>query len=254
MNGFGWRAMIVGAALLIGTSTPAHAQDRDRPAIDAEQLRGRLSEETIDRLTRIAARAQQNGVPPQLIRRKVTEGVSKGVRGARLELAIEGYARRLVAARSLLGPRARPEVLEAAAQATEHGVPPNRIRDFTSANKDPRRAVVGLRVISELHDSGVPTDRAVRAVQSALDRGLNGERLLAMSAAVRRRVRQGESPADALREVNAAGRARVRNAPNRDRPRAQPRAQPRDRPRAQPRDQPRAQPRNQPSRGRRNPD
>ena len=240
MNGFGWRAVIVGVALLAGTSTSAYAQD-DRPAIDAERLRNRLAPETIDRLTRIAARAQQNGVPPQLIRRKVTEGVSKGVRGARLERAIEGYARRLVAARNLLGPGARPEVLDAAAQATEHGVPPNRIRDFAAANRDPRRAVLGLRVIGELRDAGVPTDRAVRAVQSALDRGLNGERLLALSAAVRRRVRQGESPTDALREIAGAGRPGVRNAPSRDQPRAAPdRDRPRTRPRAQPRDRPRA--------------
>ena len=239
MNGFGWRAIIVGAALLAGASTLAYAQD-DRPTIDAEQLRGRLSPETIDRLTRIATRAQQNGVPPQLIRRKVTEGVSKGIRGARLERAIEAYARRLVAARSLLGSGARPEVLDAAAQATEHDVPPNRIRDFAAANRDPRRAVLGLRVIGELRDAGVPTGPAVRAVQSALDRGLSGERLLGLSAAVRRRVRQGESPTDALREIAGAGRAGVRNAPIRDQPRAAPN---RDRPRNQPRAQPRPRPR-----------
>ncbi|TFG65454.1 MAG: hypothetical protein E4H28_04145 [Gemmatimonadales bacterium] len=174
-------------------------------------------------------------MPPQLIRQKVMEGVSKGVRGDRLERAIEEYARRLVAARSLLGSSARPEVLDAAAQATEHGVPPNRIRDFASANQDPRSTVVGLRVIGELRDAGIPTDPAVRAVQSALDRGLGGERLLALSAAVRRRVRQGESPADALREMAGAGRAGVRNAPNGDQDRAAP---PRTRQRVQPRNRP----------------
>jgi len=241
MNWIGWRAIIVGAALLMGASMPARAQNLDRPALDSEQLQDRLSPETIDRLTRIANRARQNGVPPQLIRQKVMEGVSKGVRGARLERAIEGYARGLVAARNLLGPDARAELLEAAAQATEHGVPPNRIRDFAAANRNPRQTIVGLRVIGELKDAGVPTDPAVRAVQSALDRGLSGERLLGLSAAVRRRVRQGEAPTDALREIASAGRSGARRAPNRDRPRAGPS---RDQPRAQPRTQPRAQPRN----------
>lgn len=237
MNGFGWRAIIVGAALLIGASAPAHAQDRDRPALQAEELQGRLSAETIDRLIAIANRARQNGVPPQLIRQKVMEGVSKGVRGDRLERAIEGYARRLVAARNLLGSGARPDVLDAAAEATEHGVPPNRIREFASANRNPRDAVLGLRVIGELKDTGIPTDPAVRAVQSALDRGLGGERLLALSAAVRRRVRQGASPMDALREIASAGRPGVRGEPNSSGGRAVP---PSQRPRVQPRDRPRA--------------
>lgn len=255
MNRFGWRAIIVGVALLVGVSSPApaHAQEHDGPAIDSEQLQDRLSPGTIERLKRIADRARRNGVPPQLIRQKVMEGVSKGVRGARLERAIEEYALRLVSARKTLGAGARPEVLDAAAQAAEHGVPPNRIREFAAANRDPHRAVVGLRVVSELRDAGVPTDPAVRAVQSALDRGVNGERLFALSAAVRRRMRQGESPRDALRAIAGASRAGVRNAPNRDRPRAapnrdRPRVQPRNRPRVKPRDRPRAQPRNRPPR------
>ena len=133
MNRFGWRAIIVGVALLVGVSSPAHAQNRDRPAIDSEQLQDRLSAGTIERLTQIADRARRNGVPPQLIRQKVMEGVSKGVRGAGLERAIEDYARRLIAARNTLGSGARPEVLDAAAQAAERGVPPNRIRAFAAA-------------------------------------------------------------------------------------------------------------------------
>lgn len=242
---------MVGVALLVGVSSPAHAQNRDRRAIDSEQLQDRLSQETIERLTQIAKRARQNGVPPQLIRQKVMEGVSKGVRGPRLERAIEDYARRLVSARNTLGAGARPEVLDAAAHAAERGVPPNRIREFAAANRDPHRAVVGLRVISELRDAGVPTDQAVRAVQSALDRGVNGERLLALSAAVRRRVRQGESPRDALQAIGGASRAGARNARDRDRPRARPdRDRPRAELRAQPRNRPRAQPRNRGSRSR----
>ncbi|MDH3297185.1 MAG: hypothetical protein OEM96_02735 [Gemmatimonadota bacterium] len=233
MNRSCWRAVMMGAALLIGGSAPAHAQNQDRPAIDAEELQDRLSPETIDRLTQIARRAQQNGVPPRLIRQKVMEGVSKGVRGGRLVRAIEDYSRRLVEARNLLGRGARPEVLDAAAQAAEHGIPSSRIRSFAAANRDPRRAVVGLRTIGELRDAGVPTDNAVRAVQAALDRGVSGERLLALSAAVRRRVRQGESPTDALRAIAGGSRPGLqRPAPTRDRPGDRSGS---DRPRTQPR-------------------
>lgn len=233
MNRIHWRAMILGVALLVGGTTSVHAQNRDQPALDAGQLQDRLSEETIARLMQIARRAQQSGVPPQLIRQKVMEGVSKGVRDGRLVRAIEDYARRLGQARNLLGPGARPEVLDAAAQAAEHDVPSSRIRSFVAANRDPRRAVVGLRTIGELRDAGVPTDPAVRAVQTALDRGVSGERLLSLSAAVRRRVRQGESPADALRAIAGGSSPGVRRAPSRDRPRDRGGS---DRPRATPRD------------------
>lgn len=225
-----WRVMIVGLALLAGSVAPVRAQDGDRGAIDPGQLEGRLSEETINRLTRIARTAQENGVPPQLIRQKIMEGVSKGVRGPRLERAIADYARRLVGARNLLGAGAQPAVLDAAAEATERGVPPGRIRGFASANSDQRRIVVGLRVIAELRESGVPTDPAVRAVQAAIDRGVTGERLFSLSAAVRRRVRQGESPTNALRAIAGAARPGARSLPGDDTPT-------RDRPRQRPRDQ-----------------
>ena len=98
-----WHALIFGLALLVGSVAPVRAQDGDRDVIDAGQLEGRLSEATIGRLIRIARTAAENGVPPQLIRQKIMEGVSKGVRGPRLENAIADYARRLVAARNLLG-------------------------------------------------------------------------------------------------------------------------------------------------------
>ncbi|MFQ5529474.1 MAG: hypothetical protein ACE5FP_03925 [Gemmatimonadota bacterium] len=234
MNGLRWRTLIIWLALLGGWSVPTYAQNQNRPAIDAEQLQDRLDRETIARLTQIARRAQQNGVPPQLIRQKVNEGVSKGVRGGRLVRAIEDYSRRLVQARNLLGRGARPAVLDAAAQAAEHGIPASRIRSFVAENRNPRRAVVGLRTIGELRDAGVPTDPAVRAVQAALDRGMSGERLLALSAAVRRRLRQGESPTDALRAITGGSRSGIRRAPTRDRPRDRggsdsPRTPPRDR-------------------------
>ena len=213
--------MMFGLALLGGSVAPVLAQDGDRGVFDARQFEGRLSQETISRLTRVARTAQENGVPPQLIRQKVTEGVSKGVRGQRLENAIADYARRLVAARSLLGSRAAPEVLDAAAEATARGVPPARIRGFANDNRDQRRVVVGLRVIAELRETGVPTDPAVRAVQSAMDRGVTGERLFALSAAVRRRVRQGESPMNALRGARALPDGE--KTPTPDRPRQRPR-------------------------------
>lgn len=196
MSVWRWRAILVLVALmLVGDTRPAPAQERDRPAARLE----RESPQESARIREIIERAERAGVPASLLRRKVNEGLAKGVRGDRLERAIEAYARRLVEARDLAGDRVPDDVLVAAAEAAERGVPPDRIRAFLSANPNPVRSVVGLRALADLIDAGVPAGAAARGVSAALDRGLRGDRLLAMSAAVRRRIGAGEEPVAALR-------------------------------------------------------
>jgi hypothetical protein len=216
MTGWRWWSIVVFAALAVVGPVNAGAQE----VRGFERLDDRLSPATVERLQAIAQRAERAGVPPELLRRKMVEGVSKGVTGARLELAIEAYARRLATARELAGPDAGPDVLAAAAEAAERGVPPGRIRAFVSANPNPLRSTVGLRVLGDLRDLGVPDGEAARGVNAALDRGLRGERLLAVSAAVRRRVGAGEDPSAALRAEVDIGRgpADRRRPPRRRRP------------------------------------
>lgn len=208
------RTFAVLAVLLFCAAGDVAAQERDRAA---PALESRLSSGTVERLRAITRRAEQGGVPPELLRRKVNEGVSKGVAGERLERAIEDYAERLVAARRLAGPDASSDLLVAAAEAAERGVPAGRIRSFLSANPNPVRAVVGLRTVAELHELGVPPAEATRGVNAALDRGLRGERLLAVSAAVRRRVSAGEDPTAALRAEVDIERAPVESRRRPDR-------------------------------------
>lgn len=190
-----WRSIMVLAALVLTGPANAGAQE----SRGFERLDDRLSPATVERLQGIAQRAERAGVPPELLRRKAMEGVSKGVTGTRLEQAIEAYARRLVTARELAGRDAGPDLLAAVADAAERGVPPRRIRAFVSANPNPVRSTVGLRVLGDLRDLGVPDAEAARGVSAALDRGMRGERLLAVSAAVRRRIAAGEDPVGALR-------------------------------------------------------
>lgn len=213
MTGWRCRSIMVLAALVLTGSVNAGAQELR----DFDRLDDRLSPAAVERLQGIAQRAERAGVPPELLRRKAMEGVSKGVTGTRLEQAIEAYARRLVTARELAGPDAGPDLLAAVADAAERGVPPRRIRAFVSANPNPVRSTVGLRVLGDLLDLGVPEAEAARGVSAALDRGMRGERLLAVSAAVRRRIASGEDPAGALRaEVDVRrGPADARRPPGR---------------------------------------
>lgn len=216
MIGSRCRSIVVFAALVLTGPASAGAQELR----GFERLDDRLSPATVDRLQGIAQRAERAGVPPELLRRKAMEGVSKGVTGTRLEEAIEAYARRLGTARELAGPDAGPDLLAAVADAAERGVPPRRIRAFVSANPNPVRSTVGLRVLGDLRDLGVPDAEAARGVSAALDRGMRGERLLAVSAAVRRRIAAGEDPVDALHaEVDVRrGPADSPRRPDRRRP------------------------------------
>lgn len=207
MSDWRLRTMSILALLLFGGAGTGLAQEFDRPP----RLDQRLAPGTVERLRSIADRAERNGVPAELLRRKVNEGVSKGVTGVRLERAIADYAERLAEARRLAGPRASAPVLAAAAEALERGVPPDRVRRFLTVHPNPVRAGVGLRVFADLRDIGVPDGPAMRGVGAALDRGLRGERLLALSAAVRRRVAAGEDPTEALRAELSGDRSPVRS-------------------------------------------
>ena len=207
MSDWRLRTMSVLALFLFVGTGSGLAQELDRPS----RLEERLAPRTVERLRSIAERAERSGVPAELLRRKVNEGISKGVTGARLERAIADYADRLTVARRLAGPRASGPVLAAAAEALERGVPPDRIRRFLTVHPNPVRAGVGLRVFAALRDAGVPDGPAMRGVGAALDRGLRGERLLALSAAVRRRVAAGEDPTEALRAELGGDRSPVRS-------------------------------------------
>jgi hypothetical protein len=62
---------------------------------------------------------------------------------------------------------------------------------------------VPLIVLSDLTEAGVPADNALEMVNMATDRGARGDEMLAISAAVRRRIRQGadwRSAVDAVRQ------------------------------------------------------
>lgn len=191
-----WASLLGIALISLVVPSAAPAQERGgRPA----GLEERLSPQTFERLRSIEQRAERAGVPPELLWRKANEGVSKGITGARLEQALDAYASRLGEAVQLAGRGAAPDVLEAAAGAAERGVPADRIRSFITLNPNPMRSVVGLRVLGDLVELGVSDGEAARAVNAALDRGMRGDRLLALSAAVRRRTSAGEDPVAALR-------------------------------------------------------
>jgi hypothetical protein len=192
--------LLVGLAGLTAAPSPARAQDENAEA----RLRRALPPEDAARVRELAGELEREGIPPALVRRKALEGVAKGVPPERILAALDEYAGRLRGARSLIGPERSGASLAAAAEASRRGVPPDAIRELAQRRERQRELAVPLIVLGELVEAGVPTGRALAAVEDALDRGAGPDGMMAFSAAVRRRIRMGEDPALALE------RARVR--------------------------------------------
>jgi hypothetical protein len=185
-------------------------QDRDRTQTRLEQT---LPEGAANRVRELSRELAEEGIPPQLIRRKALEGVAKGVPPDRIMMAVEAYSGRLQEARGLLGPEQNGASLAAAAR---RGVPPEAIRGLARqrAGKGRGGLAVPLLVLGDLTEAGVPTDQALEVVQEAMRRGSPEQGMMNFSAAVRRRIRQGEDPAAAFEQVRVRAVERMRQAPN----------------------------------------
>lgn len=189
--------LLLALAALAAAPVAAPAQDTG----DRDRLRAALSERDADRVGELARELGREGVPPALIRRKALEGVAKGVPPDRILAALDEYAGRLREARTLIGAERSGASFAAAAEATRRGVPPDAIRDLARGQERRRELAVPLIVLGDLVEAGVPAGNALRAVDDALARGAGAEGMMALSAAVRRRIRMGEDPSAALDRV-----------------------------------------------------
>ena len=201
--------------------------------LPAQEEGGRRLDESLPpeyaaQVREIARNARDAGVPPGLIARKANEGIAKGYPPDRIVSALDAYAGRLREATTLIGRDSRPASLAAAAEALRRGVPPDAIRSMAGRRNGERDLAVPLIVLSDLTEAGVPTRNAHEMVNSAMDRGARADRMLGMSAAVRRRMQQGADWRTAVDEVRvraerqrrqrdrpAAGATRTRQNPSR---------------------------------------
>jgi len=205
-------AGLVAIGIAIGSPAPVTGQERD-----SRRLEDAMSAEHAAQVREIAREAREAGVPPGLIARKAFEGVAKGYPPERVISALDAYAGRLREARDLLGPDRRPASLAAAAEALRRGVPRDAIRSMGNRERGASELAVPLIVLSDLTEAGVPTENALEMVNSAMDRGTRGDRMLGLSAAVRRRMQQGadwQTAVDAVRR-RAGAQSRQRDPQSR---------------------------------------
>jgi len=200
-------ALAVAAAACLTLGTPVAAQQGNAPAAQAElgakleQVRTRFGPAVSSQIEDLLSRARSAGVPESLVLDKALEGAAKGVPGPRVVQALQAYQRRLGRARDLLGPSADAALLVAGADALQKDVPESAVRSVGRTGAGDPMALVAL---GDLIDAGVPVDRAVSVVRTALQKGRRGDQLLDVPARVRSLMRQGTPPGQAAETVGKA--------------------------------------------------
>ena len=146
----------------------------------------------------LAAEGSSSGIPGGPLFNKALEGVAKRVPMDRLMPAIEALAGRLGRARNALGPSAAVPLLVAGADALQRGLPADALRALDS---EATRSPTAVLVLTELHETGVPTDRALQVLREATAQRTREDRMLDIPADVRRLIRDGRQPSDAADQV-----------------------------------------------------
>jgi hypothetical protein len=188
------RPVLVAFVLLLGLP-PAAAVSQAAPPSFSE----RFSASTRAALTRIVDSARAKGLPSEPLVAKAAEGLLKGADEARIVSAVRALAGHLNDARALLPPSASSGTLTAAASAMRAGVPGESVRELVRVNRG-ADADLGLALITvtDLAASGVPADRAERAVAALLRRGFPERDLPVLRAAIAHDIASGVAPETAL--------------------------------------------------------
>ncbi|MFV2007370.1 MAG: hypothetical protein ACC667_07980 [Longimicrobiales bacterium] len=186
--------VLVGLVVLLALPPAARAQ-QDRLA----RLREAYSPEAMARIESIVTDARRAGVPIGPIYNKALEGAAKGVPANLVVPALSEFAGRMGRARELLGPTAQSAWVVAGADALKRGVAPELV---ASIGRDAaNRAPIALLMVGDLVEAGVPADRALEVLREALSRTRGEDELRDVPATIRRLVRQGSQPRDAVRDV-----------------------------------------------------
>jgi len=149
-------------------------------------------------LSTLADQMSDDGIPDEPLFVKALEGQAKRVPADRLLPAVRAYAGRLGEARQAFGVEATTPLLVAGADALQRGVPPEALRALPA---DRPRSPMAVVVLADLLESGVPADRALELLRDAMAQRARDDRMLDISARVRRLIRQGMTPRDAIERV-----------------------------------------------------
>jgi hypothetical protein len=157
-----------------------------------------LPPEVFREVSALADEMSQAGVPAAPIYSKALEGAAKRVPPPMLLPAVRDYASRLGEARQAFGVEAATPLLVAGADAIQRGVSVEALRGLPA---DRPRSPLAVVVLADLLESGVPTDRALAILREIMMQRVQDDRMLDVSARVRRLIRDGLTPQEAIDRV-----------------------------------------------------
>jgi hypothetical protein len=172
-----------------GLTAQETARSRAQRALPADVFRD---------LSTLADELTVSGIPDEPLYVKALEGTAKRVPPALLIPAVRAYAGRLGEARRAFGVEATTPLLVAGADALQRGVSPETLRGLPN---DRPRSPMAVVVLADLLESGVPADRALEILREVVRDRTRDEGVLDISVRVRRLIRQGMTPQDAIDQV-----------------------------------------------------
>ncbi len=164
-----------------------------------DRIREAFPAEAAERIEAVVGEAAAMGVPTEPLFDKALEGAAKRVPSDRVVAAVSEYAGRLQRATQLIGGAPDVGVVVAGADALRRGVSPDALRNV--GGQAGARTPAALVVLGDLVESGVPVDRALEAVREALSDRHEPGALNDIPAALRRLIRDGHIPADAIQRI-----------------------------------------------------
>lgn len=173
----------------VGLDAQETARARAQRALSADMFRD---------LSTLADEMAASGIPGEPLYVKALEGTAKRVPPDRVLPAVRAYAGRLGEARRAFGVGAPTPLLVAGADALQRGVSAETLRALPA---DRRRSPMAVMVLADLLESGVPTDRALAILREVMVQRARDDRMLDISARVRRLIRQGLTPQEAIDRV-----------------------------------------------------
>lgn len=187
------RTILAMATLLSVFAVGLQAQETPR-----ERAERTLPAEVLRELSALAVEMDEASVPTEPLYAKALEGAAKRVPAAMLLPAVRSYAGRLGDARQAFGLAAPTPLIVAGADAIQRGVTVEALRGLPSDRPRSPMAVVAL---ADLLESGVPVDRALAILREIMSQRVGDDRMLDVSARVRRLIRDGLTPQEAIDRV-----------------------------------------------------
>jgi hypothetical protein len=189
------RVLLAGLVLAV-LPAPVGAQSEEE---DLRRLRSVLPEAAVTHLRETIEEAERDGVPGELLFRKALEGVSKGQSADAIVQAVDRLAHDLRFALSVVGPGLGEDALDEAAEALARGVDESVVRTLATEHK--ADFSIMLLVVEDLIETELTSERAHDLLDLALEHGYRGDRLFAVSSAMRRLTRDQLTPEDAAERI-----------------------------------------------------